>query len=507
MSLKKNIVANYFGQAWQALMGVAFVPLYIKYLGMEAYGLIGIFAVLQAWLVLLDMGMKPSLGREMARFTAGAHDAQSIRDLLRSIELVGIAIAGVIAIAIWAVSGWLATHWVNAKHLPTVAVAHAFAVMGLVTALRFIQDIYMSSTIGLQRQVHQNVVAGITATVRGIGAVALLAWVSPTVEAFFLWQALLSIITVALFAGIVYRALPKAPQPARFSGQALMNIWHFAAGVIVITFLSLLLTQVDRILLSRLLSLEAFGYYALAGVVAGVLSMLTGPVCTALYPRFTELVTIGDEAGLKAIYHQGAQIVTVLTGSAAILLVVFGYRVLHLWTGNPALAQKVAPLVAFMAIGTLFNGLLWLPYQLQLAHGWTSLTIMTDIVAVSFFVPAILWVVPTYGAIGAARVWVVLNASVLLIEIFLMHRRLLRDEMWSWYSRDVALPLAAATAAGLLCWWALPKNPGKFGELCVLSAASVCVLTAAACAAPMVRRTISGYLSQHAPMLKEHATN
>jgi hypothetical protein len=64
MSLKKNVIANYFGIGWQALMGVAFVPLYIKYLGMEAYGLIGIFAILQAWLVLLDMGMKwPALPR------------------------------------------------------------------------------------------------------------------------------------------------------------------------------------------------------------------------------------------------------------------------------------------------------------------------------------------------------------------------------------------------------------------------------------------------------------
>ena len=38
-----------------------------------------------------------------------------------------------------------------------------------------------------------------------------------------------------------------------------------------ITFLSLLLMQVDKILLSRLLTLESFGYYALAGVVANAL--------------------------------------------------------------------------------------------------------------------------------------------------------------------------------------------------------------------------------------------
>ena len=274
MSLKKNVIANYFGQGWQALMGFVFVPLYIKYLGMEAYGLIGIYALLQAWLVLLDMGMKPALGREMARFTGGAHNAQSIRDLLRSIELIGIAVAGTIALCIWAASGWLATHWVTAKHLPTGVVAHAFAVMGLVTALRFIQDIYVSGSVGLQCQVEQNVVLIITSTVRGLGAVALLAWVSPTIEAFFLWQALLSLISVALFAGIVYRALPPAPRPAHFSGQALTTIWRFAAGIVAITLLSLLLTQVDKILLSRLLTLEAFGYYALAGLVANSLTMM-----------------------------------------------------------------------------------------------------------------------------------------------------------------------------------------------------------------------------------------
>ena len=72
--IKKNIIANYLGHGWRVLMGLAFIPLYIKYLGIETYGLIGIFAILQAWLGLLDMGMRPALGREMARFTGGAPD-------------------------------------------------------------------------------------------------------------------------------------------------------------------------------------------------------------------------------------------------------------------------------------------------------------------------------------------------------------------------------------------------------------------------------------------------
>lgn len=494
MSLKKNVIANYIGQGWQALMALAFIPLYVRYLGIEAYGLIGIYAILQAWLVLLDMGMKPALCREMARFIGGAHNAQSIRDLLRSVELVGIGVAGVIALGTWAASRWIAIHWVTAKHLPTSVVAHAFSIMGLVTALRFVQDIYVSGSLGLQRQVLQNVVICVTATMRGLGAVALLAWFSPTIEAFFLWQGFVSIVAVALFAGIVYRTLPTAPQAARFSKEALVSIWRFAAGIAAVTFLALLLGQLDKILLSRLLTLESFGYYALAGVVASSLTMLTGPITTAVYPRFTELVTNGDTTALRLAYHQGAQFLAVLIGSTAIILIMFGTDVLRLWTGDPGLSQKVAPLMAIMTLGLLLNSLLCVPYQMQLAYGWTSLTIKIGIIAATLMVPAVLWIVPKYGAVGGAWMTVVTNAGYLVFSVHFMHRRLLRAEGFRWLVGDVAIPLTAAAAIAFLCRWVMPHDLGKLGEFGVLLASSLCVLTAAVAAAPMVRHQ----LVQHA---------
>lgn len=487
MSLKKNVIANYLGQGWRALMGLAFIPLYIKYLGIEAYGLIGIFAILQAWLGLLDMGMKPALGREMARFIGGAHNAQSVRDLLRSIEVIGIAIAGAVALSIWAASGWLAANWVVAKNLPVDVIAGAFALMGAVTALSFIESIYVSSIVGLQRQVLQNVVSSIMATARGLGAVGMLAWVSASIDAFFIWQGLISLTSVVVFAGVVYRILPRSRQPARFSRSALIGIWHFAAGMMAITLLTLLLTQVDKILLSRLVTLEGFGYYALAGTVANALYMLIGPITTAFYPRFIELVTRGDEVALRSVYHQGAQLVTVLMGAAAIVLMVFGDRVLLVWTADPALTQHVSPLLTVLALGTLLNGLMWIPYQTQLAHGWTTLTIKVNIVAVAVLVPGILWAVPKYGAAGAAWMWVTLNTGYLIFGIYFMHRRLLPTEKWRWYVQDVAIPLVAATAMAGLCHWVMPEHLGKMIELGVLLTTSGCVLIAAALAAPLVR--------------------
>src|SRR5207253_309808 len=101
---------------------------------------------------------------------------------------------------------------------------------------------YISSITGLQHQVKQNVVSSLTATARGLGAVAVLAWISPTVEAFFLWQAIVSLVGVTVLALVVYGVLPPAPRAARFSLPALRLVWRFAAGMTAITLLSLLLT-------------------------------------------------------------------------------------------------------------------------------------------------------------------------------------------------------------------------------------------------------------------------
>jgi O-antigen/teichoic acid export membrane protein len=497
MSLKRNVLANYIGQAYAAVMLLAFVPLYIKYLGIEAYGLIGIFVVLQAWLSLLDMGMKPALAREMARFTGGGIDAQSVWDLLRSVEVIALGIAALIGIGMYLTSGWLAASWVRPEQLSGAAVVQAFTLMGLVVAARFVENIYTNSIAGLQRQVLQNAITIVMATFRGLGSVAVLIWVSPTIEAFFIWQGIVSVATALIFMGVVYNILPNPPRAARFSLTEIRHIWKFAAGTMGITFLAILLTQVDKILLSRLLTLEAFGYYSLAAVVASGLHIMATPVAIAFYPRFTELITRSDEIILREAYHLGAQLVTVLMGSAAVLLIVFCDRILLLWTADPELTARVAPIATVLALGTGLNCLLWVPYQMQLAHGWTSLTIRINTVAVLLLIPTILWVVPAYGALGAAWVWVALNSTLLVFSIYFMHRRVLPDEKWLWYRQDVVIPLAAVIAAALSCHWLMPDNLGRVSELGALIVCSGCVLILASMAAPLVRQHIFQHVDDY----------
>ena len=118
------------------LTGLAFLPIYIRYFGMEAYGLVGFFAVFQAGLSLLDFGMTSVLTRETARMRSGSVSAQEVRDLLRGTELLLAGTSLIALLAVWASAGWLARHWLRVGGLPTSTVSTAILLMGMVACTR-----------------------------------------------------------------------------------------------------------------------------------------------------------------------------------------------------------------------------------------------------------------------------------------------------------------------------------------------------------------------------------
>jgi O-antigen/teichoic acid export membrane protein len=319
-----------------------------------------------------------------------------------------------------------------------------------VIALRFVESIYRGALLGLQLHVWYNGANAVLATLRYGCVVWVLATVSPTVQAFFLWQAVISLLSVVVLAASVYGALPTAPHPARFSLQVLAGVWTFAGTVMGIAFVTLLQTQVDKLMLSRLLPLESFGQYALAATIAGALYVVVVPVTQGIYPRMVQLFSQKDQAGLVSLDHQAAQLVTVLTAPAVGVLSLFAGGVIFTWSGNASLSEATAPLLTVLALGNFLNCLLWVPYQLQFAHGWTILTLKVASAATVMLILCIFWIVPHYGAVGAAWTWLALNAGYFLIDSQLIHRRLIPKEEWRWYLGDVIIPSGGASAVLIL---------------------------------------------------------
>lgn len=475
-------------------MGLVFIPLYIKFMGVESFGLIGIFATLQIVFGLLDVGLGSTLTREMARLSVLPSKGQEMNNLVRTLETLYWGIAIFVGIIVILLSPIIAHHWIKAGQLSPKTIEQALLIMGFVMVFQMPIGFYSGGLMGLQKQVLLNIINICMSTLRGAGAVLILWLVSPTIQAFLLWQIVISIINAFLLALFLWRSLPHIENKPVFQKQLLGGIWRFTVGMSGIAILATILTQLDKIILSKMLSLEMFGYYMLASVVAMSLSRLFTPVFLSIYPRFTQLVSINDQDGLKQLYHKSCQFIAVLILPVAIVIALLSYEIILLWTQSPTTAEKTYLLVSILTCGTALNGLMHPPYALQLAFGWTRLSLLKTLIAVILLVPLIIYMTIHYGATGAAIAWLVLNLGMFICEIPIMHRKLLHTEKWQWYWQDVGLPLVACTLVAGLGRIFISRPMSQYMMLLYLIIISVLTLGIAAIITPTTRSWLLGQL-------------
>lgn len=487
-----NIFANLLGQSWSVIVSIAVIPLYIKFLGIEAYGLLGFYMMLQGALQVLDLGLSPTMNRELARYSTMPEKAGEARDLVRTLEVGYWLLGMVIGAAVAGAAPFFTHHWLNIGALPPEDVQTALMMMGVLVALQWPQSFYGSGLMGLQKQVLANSVGIPMSAISSGGAVLILWLVSPTITALLCWQILASAIHVALVTILLWRSLPSSGRPPRFSVDLLRSVWRFAVGMGGIGLASIIFTQLDKVILSKMLSLEMFGYYILGTTIGRSLNLFITPVFNAVFPRFSALVEKGDVGGLRDLYHRSTQLMAVLVLPMAILVTFFSYDIALLWIGKAEAGVHVAPIAGLLVIGTAINGLMCLPYALQLAYGWTSIGLKITSSFIVIMVPSLIVMTTHYGATGAAFVWVALNSLYLLVGLPLTHRYLLRGEAWRWLRMDVCQPLAVTLAImGIGKWLLIGQTKEPSLALVVnLSILSLCTLAGAVLAAPMIRSWI-----------------
>lgn len=436
MSIKKNIAANFFASFWTALMSLAFIPYYIKLMGMESYGLVGFMASIQAIAILLDLGLAQSLNRELAKLSINPDSGNSIANTIRTLEIIYWGIALFVLCVIFLLANIIANNWLNSEHLSETELISAIWIIGAVIAARLPIALYTGGFNGLQQQVKLNIIIVVSATLQGAGAIAVLVLIEPTIHAFLIWQLIVSVIQLIVMRYALLKSIPKN-DGGKYTKVVLTSIWRFTAGLTGITLTSILLMQTDKILLSKILSLTDFAYYAFATTVATIIGRLTSPIFSAYFPKITALIAAKNENDLIINYHSGCQLASIIIFPISLCIIFYSQDLLLLWTHNPILVSQTWKLVILLVIGSTLNGLMTLPYLLQLAHGWTKLTFYTNLFLIVFAFPSIIYATQIWGSIGAAWVWIGINAFYIIFSLHLVHRRLLIKEKWNWYFNDV----------------------------------------------------------------------
>lgn len=452
MSIGRNITANYVGQLYATLVSVAFVPLYIRYMGIEAYGLVGFYAMLQGWFVLLDMGLTPTVTRQSAEFNAGAMSALNLRQLFRSLEFIFVATATAGAVLLLALARPIAESWLHVEVSAMHEVRNALSLMAVVVSLRWVCGLYRSAIIGFERIVWLGGFTVVIGTVRFVLIVPYLAFVGATPTHFFGFQLAVAVIEAAVLVGYAYRLLPAIPGGGiiGWNAEPVRKVLRFALSAAFSTMVWVFVSQTDKLILSGMISLTEYAYFTVAVLVASGITVLSSPIAGAVLPRLTSLNAQSREAELVALYRNSTQLVAVAVVPIVLLLAFFPHQVLLAWTNQPQVAQHAGPILRLYAIG---NGLLAFaafPYYLQIARGNLSLHVIYNVIFVLVFVPLLLLAVTSFGAIGAGYAWILANLIPFLLWLPIVHRRHLRGVHLKWLVRDIAAIVGPVLAAACL---------------------------------------------------------
>ncbi len=431
-------------------MSLLFVPWYIKYIGIEAYGIIGFFVSVQSVLYLLDLGLSSTFSREMASLSSRTNSSQSMRDLTCTFATIYWGIALVSGILFATLAPVFTNHWLRPEHLSKATITYATVIMGLSMVIRLPGNIYLGGLTALQRQIEINILSVLMGTLRGLGAVAVLYFVSPTLIAFFCWQLFVNFLNMISLRLLLRNRLSVGGQSSKFDLNLVRERWRFAVGMSGISILSLMLTQLDKLLLSRIVSLKEFGYYAIASIFAGFISMIVGPITSVFYPRFVSFVAKDDRVGLSHSFHDAAQLISFLLVPIVITVAYFAKDILFLWTRNSEIAEHAYVVLILVILGSMFHAFMHAPYYVQIANGWTSFAFWYNLVSLIILIPLIFYLTKRYGIVGGASTWAIYNFSYPLIGAHIMFQKYLIGEKMKWYFWSIFIPLLLSLGAVIL---------------------------------------------------------
>ncbi len=428
-------------------MSLAFVPVFVEFLGQESYGLIGIYISIFTIATFLDLGLSTALTRLLSVLNTETESlVQEVKNSLRTFELVYFAIGGCISLMIVALAPWISHHWLELKEIDPQRIYHC---LNLMAALLFFQwpiTLYTGGFLGIERHVELNLIRSIHAALQWGGTAFVIVYVATSIEAFFISQLTITVVTNLGMRHRLWRSIHKLATGSviRFDIKTLTASSKYIGGLTILSFFTVFYGQIDRILISKMLPLAQLGIYTIAMQIVGALMYVGVPVYQAIFPKISRMIANGHPE-LGDFYHRSTQLLAMLTLPITFLLFTYGQEIIFVWTQDKDVAQRAQEIVRFAVIAVNLFVVGFLPLSLMLASKKTQYNNIYASVCI-LIVPLMMYFsLQTWGVIGAPLVLCCYYLGWHLVLGPLIHHKILDYKWISWACLDLLAPLFAGS--------------------------------------------------------------
>lgn len=420
-TLVGNILYNFLGHGAPVAAALVSIPILIRALGTERFGVLTLAWAVVGYFSLLDIGLGRATTKFVAEYLASGR-TRALRDLVWTAFVLLLGLGTVAGLLVAGLTPWLVGGFFKVASALGGETERAFYLLG--GALPFVVATAGARGVleGQQRFAAVNLVKVPASVFLFLGPLLVL----PFSQSLVPIVAILVASRVAAFVVYAYLALGSVPAlgrprgPDREQAAALLRFGGWLALTNVVGSL-MAMGYVDRALIGSMLTMSDVAYYATPFELVTKLWIVPSAVLSALFPLFSAYGTGGRDV-IGGLQRRAVVYLTAGFAPLVVAIVVGAEPLLRLWLGPDVAAQSSAVL-RILAVGVLANCLAQVPFTAIQAMGRPDLTAKRHLLELPFYLLG-MWVgIGRLGIIGAALVWLGWAVADALL-VFAMYRAL-----------------------------------------------------------------------------------
>lgn len=426
----KNILANYGSRLWSLVAVYIFTPLYIKLLGIESYGVISFYAVVMGIITLADAGIASAIDREFAKNNSDEHKL----GILFFFEKVYAWICLTIIIIIFLFSREIGARWLNSTSISTDDMVNFISLIGVGVGTQLMAVIYCGALMGLQKQVRFGTIQTLGSVVKNVVVLGILLFFRKDLYAFLGWQVVCNAGLIYAFRKSVLNYFNKDIIPVRYNRKSVpYAIWKYLGGMFFISLLNALNMQTDKLIASKMFTLEHFGYYSLVSVLAQSPLILAMPLVLSVFPYMTKTISENKKELLFPVFKRFCFLISVVAIPVVLVFILYGKSLFTFWTHGSKIEENVLEQIgislSLLTTGYLFAAFQQLYFYFLLAEGVTKYSTRQILFQIILVIPLLILLTKKWDMAGAAVSILVVQFLGFLYLVFVVWKKLVKTRL------------------------------------------------------------------------------
>ncbi len=413
--LVRNTFYSLIGQAAPLLIAVFSIPLLIKGLGTDRFGILTLAWMVISYFSLFDLGLGRALTQLVAEKLGQGNNEESVSSLVWTASLL-MVILGLLGTFIFAlISPWLVYRVIKIPVELQSETLYAFYILSLSIPI-------VTSTAGivgvlsaLQRFDLINFVRIPLGIFIFIGPLLVLPFSKNLI---FVIGVLLAgrLLAWLVYLWLCLRSMPELRNKIKFKRSLLTQLLGFGGWMTLSNIIGPLMVYLDRFLIGGLISVTAVAYYTTPYELATKLWVIPGALVSVLFPAFSTSF-IQEPARAKQLFNRGVKYIFLILFPITLVIVNFASEGLNLWLDQD-FAKNSTLVLQCLAIGVFINSLAHVPFALVQGIGRPDLTAKLHFIELPLYLILLWQFTSRWGISGAAFAWVI---RVTIDTIFLFY--------------------------------------------------------------------------------------